>query len=89
MSREGGLGGGLLWRGDGASWTSAPARSLPLPRVTGARVCMSGVFVEMVYGQGKGEKERGRAIGAARVRPLIGALGRPWRGCEGGSRREK
>ena len=37
----------------------APARSLPLLGVTGARVCVSGAFVEMVYGQGKGEKERG------------------------------
>ena len=34
-------------------------RSMPLLGVTGARVCVSGVFVEMVYGQGKGEQERG------------------------------
>ena len=37
----------------------APVRSLPWLGVTGARVCVSGAFVEMVYGQGKGEKERG------------------------------
>ena len=61
-----GLGGGLLWRGDGAPWTSAPARSFPLLGVTGARVCVSGAFVEMVYGQRKGDKERG-SVRAVRV----------------------
>ena len=66
-----------------------PARLLPSLQATGACVCVSGVFVEMVYGRRKGEKERGRARGVSRVRPLIGALGRPWRACEGGRRREK
>ena len=45
--------GGLLWRGDGAPWTSAPARSLPLLGFTGAHVCVSRAFVEMVYGWGR------------------------------------
>ena len=56
---ETGLGVALDRRGRGAPWTGAPARSLPLLGVMGARVCVSGAFVEMVYGQGKGEKERG------------------------------
>ena len=40
---------------------------------------VSEVFVGVVYAQRKGEKERGGVRDAARVRPLIGALGRPAR----------
>ena len=38
---------------------------------------------------GEGREGAGGARGAARVSVLIGALGRPWRACEGGRRREK
>ena len=62
-------------RGRGAPWTGAPARSLPLLGVTGARVCVSGAFVEMVYDQGKGEKERGALRVEPRARTRIGGSG--------------
>ena len=37
---------------------------------------------------GEGREGAGEARGAARVSVLIGALGRPWRACEGGRSRE-
>ena len=43
--------------------------------VTGARVCVFGAFVGMVYGQGKGEKERGELRGEPRAHTRIGGSG--------------